>query len=129
MVSEALASAVVIQKASQATVIHLAVPTAIAIPRVHTRQATHIPQDRAAVTVPALIVYTAKKAHHQRNRVIHIMRGITMMLMISTMTTMTISGIMKMPRIIITSIVMIKEMAFYPEMINILLLNCTDRVL
>ena len=98
----------VFQSQVRATVIRLAVLIAIAILRDRIHRAIHIPQGRAAVIAPVLIVHTAGKVHHQRNRVIHITLKTIMMLMISTMTTMTISGIMRMLKITITSIVMIK---------------------
>ena len=96
------------QAAAQATVIHLAVLTAIAIPHGHIHRTIHIPQGRVAVIAPVLIVHTAEKAHHQRKPAIYITPKIIMMLMISTMTTMTISGIMRMPRIITMNIMMIE---------------------
>ena len=95
------------QIAIQATVTHLAVLIAIAIPRAHIHRGIPIVQGRQA----AAITITAKKVNPQAKQVTHITQRINMMPRIFTRIIMMIFGIMKMPRIIIMNTAMIKEVA------------------
>jgi hypothetical protein len=106
--SAVLASVVVIQKASQVTAINLGVLIVLILP-VATLPTIPILQGRVVTVVLEHIVATNPRVHPKASQVILIIHGIIMMLMTFTTTILMIFGIMKMPKIITMSIMMIRK--------------------
>lgn len=108
MLSAAPASAAVIQKESRAIVIRRGV-LIVAILHGATLPTIPILQGRVVTVVLEHIVATNPRVHPKASQVILIMHGIIMMLMTFTTTILMIFGIMKMPKIITMSIMMIRK--------------------